>query len=47
MGVIMDYVITDDDVHGLQLMRAIRAVRILRLVPKARGLRMMLQTFVW
>ncbi len=49
VGVLLDYLITDADdrVHGLQLMRAVRAVRILRLIPRARGLRMMLQTFVW
>lgn len=45
-GVIVDYA-TPSNLAFLPLLRVLRVARIFKLIPKARGLRMMLQTFVW
>lgn len=43
---ILDYTITADTAV-LRLLRVLRVLRIFKLVPKAKGLRMMLQTLMW
>eukprot|EP00798_Chlamydomonas_sp_ICE-L_P006468 gene6469-3102_t len=46
VGCIMDYVATSD-LAVMSLLRVLRVLRIFKLVPKAKGLRMMLQTLYW
>lgn len=46
LGVLLDYLSTSS-VTFLPLLRIFRVVRIFKLIPKARGLRALLQTLVW
>ena len=43
----MDYALKSSNLAILPLLRVLRVLRIFKLVPKAKGLRMMLQTLVW
>eukprot|EP00798_Chlamydomonas_sp_ICE-L_P030252 gene30252-35240_t len=46
VGVIVDYV-ASSDLAFMALLRVLRVLRIIKLVPKAKGLRMMLETLYW
>ncbi|GAX82517.1 hypothetical protein CEUSTIGMA_g9944.t1 [Chlamydomonas eustigma] len=45
-GVIMEYV-AHDNLTILTLLRTLRVLRIFKLIPKARGLKMMMMTLLW
>lgn len=46
VGVIVDFA-TPANLTFMPLLRILRVARIFKLIPKAKGLRMMLNTFVW
>ena len=45
-GVIMDFA-TTQNLTMLPLLRVLRVLRIIKIIPKARGLRLMLETLRW
>ncbi|GAX86028.1 hypothetical protein CEUSTIGMA_g13443.t1 [Chlamydomonas eustigma] len=46
MGVIIDYVL-HDNLTILTVLRSLRVLRIFKIIPKARGLKMMMTTLLW
>lgn len=46
VGVILDYA-TPNSLTFLPLLRILRVARIFKLIPKAKGLRTLMQTLIW
>ena len=47
IGVIVDYTGADKGLAFLPLLRAFRVLRVIKIIPKAKGLRMMILTLYW
>lgn len=47
IGVLVDYLAQGQQLTWLPLLRILRIARMFRLIPKARGLQLMLSTLMW